>query len=73
MRCGAGAFGDLTDDPVAYLACDPGLYLASAEVGRDGKRLDFGYSLLWNSRAAEVLSACFGGPHAGGDALADQR
>jgi hypothetical protein len=33
MRCGAGAFGDLIDDPAAYSACNPGLDLANAGAG----------------------------------------
>jgi hypothetical protein len=33
-RCSAGAFGDFADDPAASLACDPGLDLSDAEVGR---------------------------------------
>ncbi len=33
-RCSAGAFGDFADDPAASLACNPGLNLSDAEVGR---------------------------------------
>jgi hypothetical protein len=61
MGCGAGAFGDLADDPAACLAGDPGLDLTNAEVGRDGKCLDFAHDPLRDGRAAEVFSACFGG------------
>ena len=62
MRLGADAFGDLADDPAACLACDPGLDLTNAEVGRDSERLDFVHDPLWDGRAAEVFAARFGLP-----------
>src|SRR5271165_2207281 len=73
MKSGAGAFSDFADIPAACLAYDPGLDLTNAEVGRDGKRLDFAHDPLWDGRTAEVFSACFDGPHACGDALADKQ
>ena len=44
--CGAGAFGDFANDPTASLACDPGLDLSDAEVGRSCECLDLGYDPL---------------------------
>ena len=52
-----GAFGDLADDSAACLAGDASLDLTNAELGRDGKRLDFVHDPFWDGPVSEVFSA----------------
>ena len=65
--------GDLADDTAAGPAGDLLLDGADAEVGGGGERLDLADDALRHRGPPQVSAARLGGPHAGSDALADER
>jgi len=70
---GSDAFGDLADDASASSAGNLLLDRPDAEVGGGRERLDLVDDALWRAGPTKMPAARPSRPHAGGNALADER